>query len=199
MKRQTKIVKSLFRCQLNRFDNRKAGNTVSELTNNVVNLKFPIVNNMDIAQKHLGYKGLHLNGFGSSRLAINLISVIKKLWNDASYPTDFLKYKYSKAKITNPNIKIYSHLERSSTDNSSFTDENEENIESTFSLKKLKATRIANIKRLIIGHININSVQYKFEMLWNSIKGNLDILMISETKLDSTFPSNLLLQGMWLQ
>ena len=27
-------------------------------------------------------------------------------------------------------------------------------------------------------------------MLSNSIKGNLDILMISETKLDSTFPSN---------
>ena len=27
-------------------------------------------------------------------------------------------------------------------------------------------------------------------MLSNSIKGNLDVLMISETKLDSTFPSN---------
>ena len=42
----------------------------------------------------------------------------------------------------------------------------------------------------MIGHININSIRNKFEMLSNSIKGNLDILMISETKLDSTFPSN---------
>ena len=42
----------------------------------------------------------------------------------------------------------------------------------------------------MIGHININSTRSKFEMLSNTIKGNLDILMISETKLDSTFPSN---------
>ena len=42
----------------------------------------------------------------------------------------------------------------------------------------------------MIGHININSIQNKFEMLSNSIKGNLDILMISQTKLGSTFSSN---------
>ena len=42
----------------------------------------------------------------------------------------------------------------------------------------------------MIGHININSIRNKSEMFSNSIKGNLDILMISETKLDSTFPSN---------
>ena len=42
----------------------------------------------------------------------------------------------------------------------------------------------------MIGHMNINSIRNKFEMLSNSIKDNLDILMISETKLDSTFPSN---------
>ena len=40
------------------------------------------------------------------------------------------------------------------------------------------------------GYININSIRNKFEMLSNSIKGNLDILMICETKLGSTFPSN---------
>ena len=42
----------------------------------------------------------------------------------------------------------------------------------------------------MIGHININSIRNKFEMLSNNIKGNLDILMISEAKLDLTFPSN---------
>ena len=40
----------------------------------------------------------------------------------------------------------------------------------------------------MIGHIN--SVRNKFEMLSNCIKGNLYILIISETKLDLTFPSN---------
>ena len=46
----------------------------------------------------------------------------------------------------------------------------------------------------MIGHIYINSIRNKFETLSNSIKGNLNILMISKTKLDlwldSTFPSN---------
>ena len=42
----------------------------------------------------------------------------------------------------------------------------------------------------MIDHISLNSIRNKLEMLSNSIKGNFDILMISETKLDSTFPSN---------
>ena len=120
----------------------------------------------------------------------NEFDLCNKLWNDASCTTDFHEYEYLKAKITNPNTNIYSCLEQSSTDNISFIDENEESSESTSFLNKLKATRIANINRLMIGHININSIRNKFEMLSNSIKGNLDILMISETKLDSTFPSN---------
>ena len=62
-----------------RFDNRKAGNTVNELTNMLINLSVPIVENKNISRKDLGYKGLHLNSYGSSRLAMNLISVIKKL------------------------------------------------------------------------------------------------------------------------
>ena len=62
-----------------RFDSRKAGNTVNELTNMLINLNVPIVNNKNISRKDLGYKGLHLNSYGSSRLAMNLISVIKKL------------------------------------------------------------------------------------------------------------------------
>ena len=62
-----------------RFDNRKAVNTVNELTNMLINLNVPIVNNKNISRKHSGYKGLHLNSYGSSRLAMNLIFVIKKL------------------------------------------------------------------------------------------------------------------------
>ena len=42
----------------------------------------------------------------------------------------------------------------------------------------------------MIGHRNINSIRNKFEVHSNNIKGKLDILMISQTKLDSTFPSN---------
>ena len=41
----------------------------------------------------------------------------------------------------------------------------------------------------IIGHLNINSIYNKFEMLSMSVVQYVDILMLSETKLDSTFPS----------
>ena len=42
----------------------------------------------------------------------------------------------------------------------------------------------------MIDLITINSIRNKFEMLSNSIKDNLDILIISETKFESTFSSN---------
>ena len=42
----------------------------------------------------------------------------------------------------------------------------------------------------MIGHININSIRNKFQIFSNSIKGNLDILMIPKAKSDLTFPSN---------
>ena len=38
-------------------------------------------------------------------------------------------------------------------------------------------------------HLNINSVRNKFSLLSDIIKSNIDILMISETKFDSSFPN----------
>ena len=50
--------------------------------------------------------------------------------------------------------------------------------------------RNQNPFRVIIGHININSIRNKFEPLVSFINNNLDILMISETKIDDTFPDS---------
>ena len=48
----------------------------------------------------------------------------------------------------------------------------------------------------IIGHSNINSIDNKFEMLSVPVSQYVDILMSSENKLDSTFPSiQLLING----
>ena len=56
--------------------------------------------------------------------------------------------------------------------------------------KVLNNMRLKNINKLIIGHLNINSIRGKFEALKAVIKNNLDILVVSETKLDHTFPDN---------
>ena len=52
----------------------------------------------------------------------------------------------------------------------------------------LKQIRIDNMKNVIIGQLNINSLRNKFFDLVELIPGNLDILVITETKLNDTFP-----------
>ena len=55
-------------------------------------------------------------------------------------------------------------------------------------LNTLKKTRVSNINRLIIGHLNINSLRNKIEAPKSVINGNIDILVITETKIDQSFP-----------
>ena len=52
----------------------------------------------------------------------------------------------------------------------------------------LKDLRVQNVGNIIIAHLNINSIRYKFDSLVQLIDSNIDILVIGETKLDSTFP-----------
>ena len=52
----------------------------------------------------------------------------------------------------------------------------------------LKSLRIRNLNKIVVGHLNINSIRNKFDFLAHQVKGNIDILMISETKLDESFP-----------
>ena len=54
--------------------------------------------------------------------------------------------------------------------------------------EKLKNTRLKSPNRLIIAQLNINSLRNKFDSLVRMLHNNLDILLISETKTDSSFP-----------
>ena len=53
--------------------------------------------------------------------------------------------------------------------------------------KILKNIKISNVNRLIIGQLNINSLRNKFEALKLIMRGNIDILIITESKLDESF------------
>ena len=53
----------------------------------------------------------------------------------------------------------------------------------------LENLRLKNVNRLISAQFNINSLRSKFDSLINIINNNTDILMISETKLDPSFPT----------
>ena len=54
----------------------------------------------------------------------------------------------------------------------------------------LKKLRMKNIHKIVIGHLNINSIRNKIEMVSYLITGNIDIFLITESKIDSTFPTS---------
>ena len=53
----------------------------------------------------------------------------------------------------------------------------------------LRVLKAKNADRPLIAHLNINFLESKFEPLKSMIKDNIDILLLSETKLDETYPS----------
>ena len=53
-------------------------------------------------------------------------------------------------------------------------------------LNKIKMQRLEHFNTLIVGHLNINSIRNKFEMIAETIT-NFDIFLILESKIDSTF------------
>ena len=61
----------------------------------------------------------------------------------------------------------------------------------------LRSLRVKNLNKLIIGRLNINSLRNKFALLTHQVKDNIDILMISETKLDESFSKSVVHE--WFQ
>ena len=53
----------------------------------------------------------------------------------------------------------------------------------------LQAMKRNSPDKLILGHLNINSIRNKFDALTYIIGNNIDIILISETKIDDTFPT----------
>ena len=88
----------------------------------------------------MGNRGLHLTEHGTSRLAMNDIATIRKLWNNVGYPKCDLDLKSIKPTETFKTI--------------------ENNCEEG-PLEILKKIRINNVNRVVAGHININSIRNK--------------------------------------
>ena len=54
----------------------------------------------------------------------------------------------------------------------------------------MKNLKIMNINKVIISQININSIRSKIELLSEAVLGNIDILKVSEAKIDISFAAN---------
>ena len=67
-----------------------------------------------------------------------------------------------------------------------FIANNNDDVNPKDALKKIKNDNPHNV---IIGQLNVKSIRLKFEFLKEVIGKNIDIFLISETKLNETFPS----------
>ena len=62
--------------------------------------------------------------------------------------------------------------------------------------KAFKDICISNMNKVIVGHLNINSLRNKFDLFSEQVKDSIDILIVSETKLDDSFPeAQVLMEG----
>ena len=61
------------------------------------------------------------------------------------------------------------------------------------SLSKIKELRFGNANKVIIGNLNINSIRNKFDQLKETVLKYIDIVLVTETKLDKTFLESLFL------
>ena len=53
----------------------------------------------------------------------------------------------------------------------------------------LQNLRTKNVDRIVIGNLNVNSIVSKFDELKILVKDKVDILILTETKLDESFPA----------
>ena len=52
----------------------------------------------------------------------------------------------------------------------------------------LKNIKLKNANKIVFGHLNVNSLRNKFQCLKDVIGQNIDIFLVSETKLNDSFP-----------
>ena len=76
---------------------------------------------------------------------------------------------------------------------SPLTNINEETNEDALSI--LNKRRKDNSDRLIFGNLNNDSINSKFDQMEFLLQGKVDTLVLSETKLDNSFPTNQFLIG----
>ena len=95
--------------------------------------------------------------------------------------------------LSTPNVSVLS-IENGTSDSpsSDIGSDTESDSESDVDNARniLREIRVKNVGRIVIGTLNINSLASKFDQLEIIIRDSLDILIIQETKLDSSFPDD---------
>ena len=69
----------VFSALIDRYDDNIAARVVQETNTKLKHLDTPLIDNNNIIRDHVGRRGLHLNNRGTTRLALNFITMLKQL------------------------------------------------------------------------------------------------------------------------
>ena len=132
----------------------------------------------------LGSFWLVLAGFGSFWLVLGFSKYVKVFTGNFSvFLARFNWHQHQKVHLRTSahlNFKRESHAKKTFESNLS-------NNYLTIPEEQLHNLRLKSSNRSFCAHLNINSLRNKFSLLANNVKDKIDILMISETKLDLSF------------
>ena len=130
------------------------------------------------SHRHINVKGLHVNSYDDNQLTRNFINFIENGQHNFGIS---LKDLYPH--------QTHVTTDRDELNNSFSADDTHDNLNQNF-LLKTKSFRFENPKNVIVGHRNINSLRNKFELLKPFIYNASGIVLVSETKIDSSFPNS---------
>ena len=138
------------------------------------NVKY--IDNGNIGSGMLNRSKLHLNRFGTIQLVKNYREILKT-W-------------HHKEKPTNESVPISEPVGPRSpckiVKNSTISD-NQLNTMQENPIDSIRKLKLSNPRKIILGHLNVNSLRNKFESVADVIQGIFDIFLLSETKIES-FP-----------
>ena len=160
-------------------------------------LSIDIVKNRYIGTKHLGSKELHLSLYGTARLVlVNFNATIRKLWSKfGNLGNPAYQSNVTSVSSDHSNFQKLNHCNKNQTETSTFSfqetnDKSWENSKRSNATETLRNLSLENPTGIVIEQLNINSIRKKFEMLTSVITNKIDVLLLSETKIDEKFPYN---------
>ena len=133
----------------------------------------PLISNSNINPKYdCNKSGLHLNWKGTNKLVENFLFALSKF--DNSHKAQVSNINFYKNKLgSSESQKCIRRIDSSAE-----------------AFKNLRNMKRKKPKHVFLGHLNITSIKNKFDPVWELIKDTFDVFLLSESKLDSSFPDD---------
>ena len=178
----------------------KKGNEVNELLKNKCGIRqLSFIDNKNISLGMMKKSGIYLNEYGSTRLVNNFCFSINASRDEICMGGRNITEKEEPAIAKRVGKNLVFNVNSSNTDRPvnptvdsikslSRNNSAEERAENDV-FPSVTAHRLQNAKNVTIGALNVNSLRNKIGAVQELITNNIDICLLSETKIDESFPN----------